>query len=256
MPRINNLIGAPLTFVCLIGVGALWARADDGKKSSSEKGFAPIFDGETLKGWSAYPAGTADDWSVREGAIAGIGAANRLSYLVWRDTKLTDFELRLSYRMLTKGNTGIEIRARKDKTGKRPFEGYHADLGHIGIGKNILGAWDFHFATRKEHPCPRGTTLLIGEDESARHATIEQGALSLKDIRKRDWNEVRILARGNSFQFHINGKLASAFTDNAKKGQLTSGAIALQLHDKGMHVEFKDLRLRRLPSRKSAKRER
>ena len=58
----------------------------------------------------------------------------------------------------------------------------------------------------------------------------------------------RIVARGNHFQFFINGKLTSDFTDNAKSGQLDHGAIGLQIHDKGMHVEFKDLRLKQLPS--------
>ncbi len=204
-----------------------------------------LFDGKTLEGWSVVPAATAADWSVRQGAIVGLGSANRLSYLVWKDDKLTDFELRLRYRLLTNGNSGVEIRAQPDLSGKRPFEGYHADFGHVGIGPNILGAWDFHFAERREHPCLRGTRLVIDADETAHHSEIE-GALTVEDVRRRDWNDVRIIARGNRSQFFINSKLASEFTDNATLGRLNHGAIGLQLHDKGMHVEFKDLRLKRL----------
>ena len=218
------------------------ARAEPDKE-----GFKPLFDGRSLDGWYAIPESTASDWSVRDGAIVGIGSENRQSYLVWKEYDLTDFELRFEYRLLTNGNTGVEIHAQPDKTGKRPFEGYHADLGHVGIGDNVLGAWDFHFAKRKEHPCPRGTSLVINEDQSTQVRKLKE-AVQLEDIRRRDWNRVRVIARGSHFQFFINGRLASEFTDNASDGQLKSGAIGLQLHDKGMHVEFRKLELKRRPA--------
>lgn len=214
---------------------------------SSGRGAEPvrIFDGKTLDGWHAVPKDSLGDWSVQDGVIVGKGSANRLTYLVWKDDQLTDFELELKYRLRGKGNTGIEIRSQPDTTGKRPFEGYHADLGHVGIGPHILGAWDFHFAKRKEHPCKRGTRLVIAEDESA-HAEPIDNAISLDEINQGDWNDVRIVARGNHFRFFINGKISAEFTDNAKSGQLTKGAIGLQIHDKGMQTEFKDLKLKRL----------
>ena len=214
---------------------------------TQEPGFVSLFDGKTLTGWHAIPTQTTSDWSVRDGTITGHGSANRLAYLVWRDLQLTDFELRLSYRMLTDGNSGVEVRAQPDTSGKRPFEGYHADLGHVGIGPHILGAWDFHFARRKEHPCNRGTRLVIRENGSARYSKLDPDtALALSDVRKRDWNHLRVVVRGNHFQSFINGKLAAEFTDNARPGRLDHGAIGLQLHDKGMQVAFKDIRLRRL----------
>lgn len=215
---------------------------------SNEDGFVSLFDGKSLQGWSAFPKSTASDWTIRNGAISGIGSENRQSYLVWKERDLTDFELRFEYRLLTKGNTGVEIHAQPDKTGKRPFEGYHADLGHVGIGDNVLGAWDFHFAKRREHPCPRGTSLVINPDQSSKSRSLED-AVQLKDIRKRDWNIVRVVARGNHFRFFINDKLAAEFTDNATDGQLKRGAIGLQLHDKGMHVEFRKLRLKKARSK-------
>ncbi len=206
-----------------------------------------LFDGKTLNGWHAIPRDSASDWSARDGVITGRGSADRLSYLVWEDTTLTDFELTLKYRLPGKGNSGIEIRSRADPSGKRPFEGYHADLGHVGIGAHILGAWDFHFAKRKEYPCPRGTRLFIKRDGTARSSRIDQ-AVTLQQIRAHSWNHVRITARGNHFRFFINGIPASEFTDNAAHGRLDRGAIGLQIHDKGMQVEFKDILLKRLRS--------
>ena len=69
-------------------------------------------------------------------------------------------------------------------------------------------------------------------------------AIKLGEIKRHDWNSCRILAKGNFFQLWINNKLASEFTDNIKKGQLEKGFIGLQLHDKGMVVEFKDIYLK------------
>jgi hypothetical protein len=220
-----------------------------GSGHSNSRGLVSIFDGKTLDGWHAVPKDCASDWTVRDGAIVGTGRADRLAYLVWKDERLTDFELELQYRLPGKGNTGVEIRSRPDLTGKRPFEGYHADLGHAGIGPHILGAWDFHFARRKEYPCYRGTRLVI-DDNGKAHSSVIPGALTLADIRPRKWNHVRIIALGNHFKFFINDKLASEFTDNVKRGQLTHGAIGLQIHDKGMQVEFKDIRLKRLENQR------
>ncbi|MHC4657321.1 MAG: 3-keto-disaccharide hydrolase [Planctomycetota bacterium] len=214
------------------------------QRATDADGFASIFDGKSLSGWRAVPTESASDWTVRDGAIVGYGSADRLSYLVWKDEHLTDFELKLRYRLPGNGNTGVEVRSQPDLTGKRPFEGYHADLGHVGIGPHVLGAWDFHFAKRKEYPCPRGTRLIIDENGKP-HSSNIPGALTVADIRLHQWNDVHIIARGNHFQFFINGKPASEFTDNAKSGRLDNGAIGLQIHDKGMKVEFKDIRLKR-----------
>jgi len=206
-------------------------------------GWQTLFDGHTLTGWQAIPKESASDWTVQNGAIVGRGSADRLSYLVWKDKQLRNFELRLRYRLPGRGNSGIEVRSRPDPSGKRPLEGYHADLGHVGIGRHILGAWDFHFAKRSEPPCPRGRRLTIGPDGALRQMSISN-ALSLADLHPHGWNDVRIVAQGDHLQFFINGKLASEFTDNAREGRLERGAIALQIHDKDMVVEFKDLRLR------------
>ena len=207
-------------------------------------GFVSLFDGKTLTGWNVEPKTKTSDWTVRDGVIVGHGGRGQ-SYLVWKDKGLADFELKLSYRLPRKGNTGIDIRGRPVLTGRRRFESYHADLGHVGIGPHILGAWDFHFTKRKEHPCNRGTRLVIDADGKAHSGKIN-GALTKADVRPRQWNDVRVIARGNHFQFFINDKITSEFTDNARSGRLDKGVIRLQIHDKGMEVQFKDIRMKTL----------
>lgn len=223
-----------------------------GSCSPTETGFEPIFDGRTLAGWRAVPEADIAAWSVVDGTLQARGLEDRQSYLVYaEDEVLTDFKLKFSYRMLTDGNTGVELRARPDRSGKRHFEGYHADLGHVGIGAHILGAWDFHFATRKEFPCPRGTRLIIDESGAGHPESIDE-SLELADIRKRDWNQCLVVAKGNRFQFFVNGKLSSEFTDGIAEGRLESGAIALQIHEKGTEIAFRDILLKRLGSDRAA----
>ena len=214
--------------------------------AEDKNGFVSIFDGKTLTGWRSAPVTPYKPWSIKDGVIRGEGQEDRLVYLVYSNNEeLKDFELKFKYKMVTKGNTGVEIRTRPDKTNKRPFEGYHADIGHVGIGPGVLGAWDFHFGsgTRREFPCPRGTRLVIDNDGKGKSEKIKD-AIKLDEINRHDWNDCRIVAKGKFFQLWINNKLASEFTDNIKKGQLEKGFIGLQLHDKGMVVEFKDIYLK------------
>lgn len=212
---------------------------------ADDEGFVEIFDGKTLSGWHAIPAETENDWVVRDGIMAGTGSQDRQSFLAWKEQDLTDFELELKYRLPAGGNTGVEIRAQPDPSGKRPLVGYHADIGHAGIGDEILGAWDFHFAGREEYSCKRGVRLMIDENGKTSRTEIEDPFVPA-DIHEREWNHVRVVAKGRNFTFFINGKLASEFTDNAKADRFDSGGIALQIHDKGMRVEFKDIRLKKL----------
>ncbi len=228
--------------LCLftIGIFGTSAPADD------DKGFVSIFDGKTLKGWEEMPAAKQKAWSVKDGVIHGEGDKGR-GYLVYEDKEIADFELKFSYRFpKKKGNSGVNIRAVKDETGRRKFKGYHVDLGHVGIGKQVLGAWDFHTPGRREHACFRGDRLVIDKDDKPTVTKIE-GAVTTDDIKKGEWNDVHVIVKGNNFKFSINGKPSSEFTEHLPmEKRLLKGMIQFQLHDPGMIVEFKDLKLKRL----------
>ena len=224
-----------------LALGALgWATA----QAAGKDGFVSIFDGKTLKGWEAMPARTAPAWTVQDGIIVGNGDKGR-GYLTYAPNKnVADLELKFSYRFPGKGNSGVSIRAIDDKTRKRDFQSYHADIGHLGIGKNVMGAWDFHTPGRREHRCFRGDRLVIDENDKPAITPIE-GALTAADIKKGDWNHVHIIARGNNFKLFINTKLSSEFTEHLPEvKRLKKGMIQFQLHDPGMIVHFKNLYLK------------
>ena len=124
-------------FALILTVPSIGSAAE----SDVEAGFVSIFDGKTLDGWTVMPAKAVKAWQVEKGAIVGNGDKGR-SYLVYDKHDIADFELKLSYRFPGKGNSGVSIRAREDETGKRGFQSYHADFGHVGIGRQVLGAWE------------------------------------------------------------------------------------------------------------------
>ena len=213
------------------------------KRETPRDGFVSIFDGRTLKGWEAMPVETAPAWTVKDGMIVGDGDKGQ-GYLTFENRQIADMEIKLKYRFPDEGNSGISIRAREDETHKRHFQCYHADFGHVGIGKQVLGAWDFHTPGRREHACFRGDSLVIDENDKPTVTKI-QGTVTLKDIKQGDWNAVHVIARGNHFQFFINGKLSSEFTEHLPmEKRLHRGMIQLQVHDPGMVVQFKDIRLK------------
>ncbi len=211
-----------------------------------DDGFVSMFDGKTLDGWSVSSPEAEKAWRVQNGIIVGEGDPGT-SYLIYdKNRDIADFEMKFSYRFPGKGNSGVNIRARKDETGKRDYQSYHVDLGHVGIGDRVLGAWDFHTPGRREHGCSRGERLVIDENDQPTRYPIE-GAVTVDDIRKDDWNDVHVIAKGNRFQYFINGKPSSEFTEHLpKERRLESGMIQLQLHDLGMIVHFKDLKLKTL----------
>lgn len=211
---------------------------------SAEDGFKSIFDGKSFEGWKCRPESQAGNWKVEDGKIVGTGKGQE-SYLMFKD-ELSDFELKFSYRLLTDGNTGLEVRSKPVKGRASRLHGYHADIGHVGIGDKVLGAWDFHENNRGDYLAKRAERVTIANDGKLNREAIA-GGLELKDVNKGGWNEVVVYAKGNRLWFTINGKMASEVIDNEEAKRLDEGFVGFQLHggDK-MVVEFKDIAVKTL----------
>ena len=69
---------------------------------------------------------------------------------------------------------------------------------------------------------------------------------SLKSlIHTADWNEIRIVAKGNSLRHFINGNLMSDVTDNDGKQRKLKGLIGFQVHaGPPMKVEYRKIRIK------------
>lgn len=211
--------------------------------ATADEGFVSIFDGASLEGWSCRPESQSVDWSVRDGSIVGSGQGKE-SYLLFGE-QLGDFELKFQYRLRGKGNTGVEVRGQPVEGKPSRLHGYHADIGHVGIGDQVLGAWDFHENNRGSYLAKRGERVTIQQDGTKQRERIE-GAVEPGDIERGGWNHVHVVAKANRLWFTINGKIASEVIDLEEAKRLEKGLIGLQLHGGDtMEVEFRDLKLKR-----------
>ena len=97
----------------------------------SEKGFKKIFDGKTLKGWEGDPV----YWKVENGSIVGeitpATIVKRNTFIIYRDAKPSDFELKCEVKITKDGNTGINYRL-------YGFEILHFDSNHEAYSPKIL----------------------------------------------------------------------------------------------------------------------
>lgn len=221
------LMGSVLTQ----GLVATESRATDEWKS--------IFDGKTLKGWE----GKKEFWSVQDGAITGQTTKDNPTkgntFLIWNDGKLGDFELKLKFKIVG-GNSGIQYRS--EHVGNFVVKGYQADIdtgGHRYMG--IL----YGEKTGRGIICERGQKMMIDKDGKKKKTgeTCDNKEF-LASIKKEDWNDYTIIAKGNHLVHIINGKTTIDLTDNDPR-QVAEGILAVQLHaGPPMKVQFKDIKLK------------
>jgi hypothetical protein len=66
-------------------------------------------------------------------------------------------------------------------------------------------------------------------------------------VKKGDWNDYVIIAKGNHLQQFVNGKPTIDVTDECEAKRAMSGVLALQLHaGPPMMAQFKNIRIKAL----------
>ncbi|MHC4594444.1 MAG: family 16 glycoside hydrolase [Planctomycetota bacterium] len=225
-----------ITLLVLLGLVASTAFAE-------EAGFKPIFNGKTLNGWQAPDMSY---WLVKDGAITARATqqhpVTKNQFLVWQFGELDDFELKLKYRIrgTSSANSGIQIRSRVEEDGHAV--GYQAD---IDLGGRYAGA--LYDEGGRRMLAERGQKTVIGSDGKMTSTSIAASDSLFANIKKDDWNDYHIIARGAHIVLKINGKVTAEVIDNDKGQRDLSGVLALQLHSgPPMTVQFKDIRLKRL----------
>ncbi len=209
---------------------------------AAEGEFRPLFNGRDLTGWD----GDRRYWSVRDHCIRGETTLASLpvgnTFLIWRGGVLKDFELRLKFR-LRNGNSGVQYRCAD--LGKWVVSGYQAEIenkqGKAGFLYEEKGRGWLARVGEKVEAGPDGKPKVVGE-LAKKDALIAQGY-----YRMRDWNEYRIVARGNRIQHWSNGFQTIDFTDHDPARRALAGLLALQIHaGPPMLVEFRDILLKNL----------
>ena len=208
---------------------------------------ADLFNGKDLTGWDGNPA----FWSVKDGTITGQTTKENPTkgntFLIYTNGNVEDFELRLSYRIVG-GNSGIQYRSKVADPKNWVVGGYQADFE---AGKTYSGI--LYEERGRGILAKRGEKTVIKDgDTDSKHKVQVTGSLGESDdiqkkIKDEDWNEYRIIAKGNHLQHFINGTQTIDVIDEQESKAAKSGILALQLHaGPPMTVQFKDLRIKKL----------
>jgi hypothetical protein len=234
--------------LCALLTGAVgFASLMNAPVADAEEGFQNIFNGNDLAGWDGNP----QLWSVKDGAIMGRTTvehpAKGNTFLIWTNGTTADFELRSSFRITAnndKGfaNSGIQYRSKILDQTNWVVGGYQADMEAGPTYTGILYEERMTrgiMATRGEKvvwdkDCKKQVTGSLGKSEEIQAI-----------IKKEDWNDYVIIAKGNHLQHFINGKPTVDVTDECEAKSAKSGVLALQLHaGQPMTVEFKNIRIK------------
>jgi len=175
--------------------------------AADEGGWISMFDGKTLTGWKAED--NPGSWSVKDGAIVGDGERSHLFYMLH---ECGNCEFKAEVRLNHGGNSGMYFRA---KYGPGWPEGYEAQVNNTHPDWRRTGSL-YSFSDVKEQLVPDDT-----------------------------WWTQDIVANGNHIIIKVNGKVVVDYVDERNTHQ--KGFLALQQHNKGSVVEFRNLMMRPLP---------
>lgn len=217
-----------------------------------ESGFRPIFDGKTLAsgdgrstfGWDCDP----DFWRVEGEAMVGetaVGKQPKMNiFCIYRDASPGDFELKMQYRLTgaDSANSGIQYRSVElPSVGRWVLKGYQMD---IDAQQRYTG--QIYEERGRGFLALRGQIGYIGDGKKGSVASLGDGEELKKLIKIGDWNDVHIIARGNTIIQIVNGRVMSQIVDDDKTGRKLAGLIGVQLHvtPGAMKIEARNIRLK------------
>lgn len=225
---------------CALMLGLMLAAG--AARAADEDGFVQIFDGKSLDQWDGNP----QFWRVEEGTITGQTTADNPTkgntFIIWRGGEVGDFVLKAEFK-IEAHNSGIQYRSFEIPDQKWVVGGYQAD---IEDGETYTGA---NYGEKfRGMLCPRGQKTVIQDNGKPKVVETFAEAKELQaKIKKHDWNEYEITAKGFTFTHKINGELMSQCTDEDQDQRRATGILALQLHaGPPMKVQFRNIRLKKL----------
>src|SRR5437667_11649261 len=154
------------------------------------------------------------------------------------------FEFKLEY-LMNANNSGVQYRSVElPDVGKWVMKGYQADIDFANqfTGQIYEERGRGFLAMRGQavYVPDGGRPMVIG--------SLQQNADELKAIIKtNDWNQVHIVARGNTIRDILNGSVMSLVVDDDSKNRALGGLLGFHMHvGAPMKVEFRDVWLKRL----------
>lgn len=247
------LISTGLALTAMVGVG-LYAQQGATKKKIGprgpavpeleETGFHAIFDGTSMKGWDCDP----DFWRVENGEIIGETRADHQPpqniFCIWKGGSPADFEIKMQYKLTGEtGNSGVQYRSIElPDVNKWVMKGYQADID----GKQQYTGQVYEERGRG-FVALRGQIVYVGDGKKPGAIGSLGDDAQLKSLIKNDdWNDLHVIARGNTLIQLINGRVMSIVVDDDKANRKMDGEIGIQLHKTAaaMKIESRNIRLK------------
>jgi hypothetical protein len=237
-------------------------REPDPIDFNDHTGWASMFDGQTLNGWD----GDKSYWHVQDGAIVVESTCEKPTgtiYLIWQGAEPADFEMKLE--MKGEGaavNSGVQYRgaitdpnrprggggggrgapgpcpsgaprgtppsfasqAKWDMLGPQfDFDGRNRYTGQFyeqATGRGII-AWRGQVVRTEVGKSPRLLATLGDREELAGYVHLE------------DWNQLHLIARGNTMTHIVNGHVMSILIDDDPTKFRKSGLLGFEIEGTG-----------------------
>lgn len=192
-----------------------------GRARGEEPGFQTLFDGTSLVGWKANE--NTDSWKVVDGEIVCHGPRSHLFYVGGDPAaapEFKNFHFKAEVMTKPKANSGIYFHTKYQNDGW-PAKGHEAQVNNTS-GDPVRTGSLYNVVKNLEAPA--------------------------KDDQ---WFTEEVIVEGNRIVIKVDGK---TIVDHAEKTaeikdgrKLSSGTFALQAHDPGSEVHYRNIRVKRLP---------
>jgi hypothetical protein len=180
--------------------------------------WVPLFNGKDLSGWKNNGH---NKFVVEKGTIIGESTTKEYGYLT-TDKTYRNFNLKLQFRPLASGNSGVFTRSRiigMDPEHGPDIEGMQVEVDP-SVGNHTGGIYE----------------------SGGRGWLIQPTAEGEKALKPGHWNTLEIEVHGNRYVTRLNGVQIVDYTDTAPK--FTDGVIGLQLHmGGGVKMQWRNIEI-------------
>jgi hypothetical protein len=181
---------------------------------AAPNGWTDLFDGKSLEGWKA--GGNAGSWKVRDGMLLAEGPVSHLFHV---GRRLLNFEFECDVLTWPGSNSGIYFHTEYQEAGF-PGRGWEVQINNTATGEGSYREL-------------KRTGSLYGLRNVPQQL-----------VRDGEWFRVGIAVRGSNVQVRVNGMVTVDYTH---AGPMPGGRMALQCHDAGSRVAYRQIRVRVLP---------
>ncbi len=224
-----NLLVMSMLSVCLGAGPSRILSVEDRAAESQYANWISLFDGKTLAGWKASES--LNTFTVVKGSIVAKGARSHLFYVGdgISEVDYKNFELEIEVMTKPGANSGVYFHTAFQPEGW-PGQGFEVQVNN----------------SQKEHD---------GYLEMKKTGSL-YGIRNVYKAMARDnqWFQMRIRVDGRRVQIWLDRTLLVDYIEpdypaNSRYRRLGHGTFALQGHDPGSEVHFRNIRVRRLPDK-------